>query len=153
MAQQWQYIQALGQEGFNNIWKTGSWESGSWSVVRGLRCERNHGVAVNRPSKGKKVSYNRIGIMFQVRLPNGNVQLRQNGNSGTKDIWEQRFRAEKVMNKSGMRVVTREWKLTGQQHRGNRDNWRLCRNGNKGWWNGSRQRKGRWKIASQRKKW
>jgi len=77
-------------------------------VVRELRCERNYGVAVNRPFKGKKVSYNGIRIMFQVRLPNGNVQLRRNGNSGTKGIWEQRFRAEKVMNNSGMRVVARE---------------------------------------------
>ena len=65
-------------------------------------------MTVNRPSKGKKVSYYGIRILFQVCLPDGNVQLRRNGNLGTKSVQERRFRAKKVTNNSSMRVVMRE---------------------------------------------
>ena len=96
-------FELCGQEGINNVWK-----AGSCKVVRRLRCERSDGVTVNRPSEGKKVSYYGIEIFFQVRLPNGNVQLRRDGNSVAKSVRERRFRAKKVTNNSSVRVVTRE---------------------------------------------
>ena len=63
--------------------------------------------------KVRKISDNVIWIVVESGLPQRKIQLRRNGNTSTKGIWEWRFWAKNVANNCGMRVGAREWKLPG----------------------------------------